>query len=579
MLGTFSKIWELSRGRHDVLLKALGFSFLRTSFSVTQLIAIILTIRTLLGEGDVRKSVMWIIALTIICIIGNFVTSYFEQISSLETGMYMTADKRVSVGNYLRKVPLGYFNEFSVGKITSTLTTTLTGVEMAATMTMIGIVSGLFNSLILFLFMLVYDWRIGLATGAGMVLYLIVVGWQMKLSRKNAPVLQKAQSRLTEACLVFLHGIKVIKAFRFKNADSQLKEAIKGSCDENIALTDKSMPSQFTAHLVIAVFESVIFALALIFYFVTGDLSVEKTIVLIIFSFMAYASLNQSGSMLSMIGLLDSGIAEVDDIEKAEQMEEHKPVQKAESNEIEFNNVSFSYGTKEVLHDISAVIKPQTLTAVIGPSGSGKTTLCQLIPRFRDVTKGTITIGGADIRHMEYEELMKKISMVFQNVYLFEDTILNNIRFGKPDADLEEVRRAAKAARCDEFIMNLPDGYDTIVEEGGGNLSGGEKQRISIARAMLKDSPIIILDEATSALDAENEHEILSAIDELTKNKTVIMIAHRIKSVQRADHIIAIENGRIVQEGTHEQLIRQKGLYLDIINAREKAGVWKLANS
>ena len=225
---------------------------------------------------------------------------------------------------------------------------------------------------------------------------------------------------------------------------------------------------------------------------------------------------------------------------------------------------------------ISTVIQPKSLTAIIGPSGSGKTTLCQLIPRFRDVSSGSITIGGADVRNIPAGELMGKISMVFQNVFLFEDTILNNIRFGKPDATLEEVRQAAVAARCDEFIMALPDGYSTMVTEGGSSLSGGEKQRISIARAILKNAPIIILDEATSALDAENEHEILAAIEELTKNKTVIMIAHRIPSIKRADHIIAIRDGHIVQEGTHEELYAENGLYADFIAARKQAAGWVL---
>ena len=241
-----------------------------------------------------------------------------------------------------------------------------------------------------------------------------------------------------------------------------------------------------------------------------------------------------------------------------------------------FSNVSFSYGENEVLKNISTVIKEGELTAVIGPSGSGKTTLCQLIPRFRDVSSGTVSIDGADVRHMRYEEIMAKISMVFQRVYLFEDTVMNNIRFGKPDASDEEVYAAAKAARCDDFIRNLPNGYDTLLSEGGSSLSGGEKQRISIARAILKDSPIIILDEATSALDAENEQEILAALGELTRGKTVIMIAHRLNTIKNADHIIAVENGSIVQEGTHSELITQKGLYADFIAAREKAAGWKL---
>ena len=279
-----------------------------------------------------------------------------------------------------------------------------------------------------------------------------------------------------------------------------------------------------------------------------------------------------------MIGILDSALKETNSLTQMEQIQVASPEQHIASDEIIFEDVSFSYGNNEVLSHIDTAIKAGSFTAIIGPSGSGKTTLCQLIPRFFDVKKGRILIGGADIRHIPTEELMSKISVVFQKVYLFEDTIFNNIRFGKPTATLEEVRTAAKAARCDDFIMALPEGYDTLVQEGGNNLSGGEKQRISIARAILKDAPIIILDETTSALDTENEHEVLAAIEELTENKTVIMIAHRIKTVEKADHIIAIENGRIVQEGTHEELLHKAGIYADFIHARERASGWKLSN-
>ena len=578
MTGTFLKIWDYSKKRHPDLIKALLFAFLRSVFGITQLFAVIITIDVLTGNTKAGPAIYWIISLTLICIIGNFVTSYIEQTSTMKIGFFMIGDKRVDVGNVLRRVPLGFFNDSSTGQIAATLTTTLSGVESAAVMSMIGIVSGLFQTITLFIFMMFYEWHIGLLSGAGMIVYLLVVNWQMKVSRKNAPDLQKAQNDLAESALTFLQGIKVTKAFSFLKGDTRLKESIQGSSDANIRLTNKSMPSQFAAHLTIAVFESAILMTVLYFCFITKELSLSKTIILIIFSFMVYASLNQAGSMLSMIGLLDSGLSEVDKIENAEQLKCMDPEQKSVSNEIVFDHVSFSYGDHEVLHDISTTIRQNAFTAVIGPSGSGKTTFCQLIPRFRDVSSGTITIGGADIRHMKYEDLMSKISMVFQNVYLFEDTIFNNIRFGKPDATLEEVRKAAKAARCDEFIMNLPNGYDTYVSESGSSLSGGEKQRISIARAMLKDAPIIILDEATSALDAENEHEILAAIDELTKNKTVIMIAHRIKSVKEADKILAIENGYIVQEGTHEQLKNEKGLYQDFINAREQATGWQLKN-
>ena len=576
MLQIFFKIWDFSKKRHAALGQALTFSFLKSAFGITQLYAITYAIHAIMGEKTVKESVIAISILMAICIVGNFATSYIEQLKSLETGFFMIGDKRVEVGNIFRKVPLGFFSEKSVGNITATLTTTLSGVESAATMSLIMIVSGLFGSLVLLIFILFYEWRIGIVAAVGMGAYILVINWQMKISRKNAPMLTEAQSRLAESTLTFLQGIKVTKAFSFCEGDVNLKEAIDGSRDANIGLTDKSMPSQVAANLTIAVFESLILMETLFFCFVLKDISIVKTIVLIIFSFMVYASLSQAGSILSMIGLLDSGLSEVDRLEQTEQLTCMEPVQKAVSNDIVFENVAFSYGENEVLHDISTTIKQGAFTAVIGPSGSGKTTLCQLIPRFRDISSGSIRIGGADVRYMESEELMKKISMVFQRVYLFEDTILNNIRFGKPDATLEEVRKAAKAARCDDFIMALPNGYDTCVEEGGNSLSGGEKQRISIARAILKDSPIIILDEATSALDAENEHEILAAIDELTKNKTVIMIAHRIKSVQKADHIIAIKDGGIVQEGTHEELLKEQGLYADFISARKKAAGWKL---
>lgn len=577
-MGTFSRLGGFCWSRRSDLIKAIVFALVRSCFGVTQLFAIVLAVSVLLGDASVQSCVWQIVALGAICVAGTFATTYAEQIYAMRAGFYLVGDKRVSIGCALRKAPLGFFSDTCVGKITAVLTTTLSGVETAAVMAVAGIVSGLFNALMLFVFMLFYDWRIGLITGVGMVAYLLVVKWAMGVSRKNALKLQEAQSRLAEAALTFLQGIKVTKACSFQKGDARLQEAIRNSSDANIAMTSASMPSQFAAGLTTAVFESLILVSVLFFFLVAHDIAVVKAVVLIIFSFLAYSSLNQAGSILSLIGLLDSGLSEVEEFEHIEQLGVDEPRQKASGDEIVFDHVSFSYGDNEVLRDIAATIRPHSLTAIIGPSGSGKTTLCQLIPRFRDVCAGAITIGGADIRHMDDEQLMEKIGMVFQNVYLFEDTVLNNIRFGKPDATLAEVREAAKAARCDDFISALPEGYDTRVEEGGASLSGGEKQRISIARAILKDAPIIILDEATSALDAENEHEILAALDELTKNKTVIMIAHRIKSVQKADHIIAIEKGRIVQQGTHDQLIRKEGLYASFVAARKKASGWKLAN-
>lgn len=574
MINTFRKIWAFGNARKKYFILAIAANILRSLLGITQLYAIMTMTEAVFGKGE--NVVMKLVILTAVCIIGNFAASYFEQTNAMKAGFLMTADKRISLGELLRRVPLGILSDISGGRIAASMTTTLQGVETGATMSLISVISGLFGSAAMFLFMLFYDVRIGVLTCVGIICYLAVVAFQMKVSQKNAPALTAAQSRLSDSILTFLQGIKVTKAFGFEESGKDTEDAVDESRKANLKLTDISMPTQFLAYIVIAVFEAAIMLTAVYRCAVTGEITFSYAVMLIIFSFMVYASLNQAGSALSMIGMLDSAIDEITELEKCETLTEYEPVLCASGNEIVFSNVSFSYGENEVLKNISTVIKEGGLTAVIGPSGSGKTTLCQLIPRFRDASSGTVSIGGADVRHMKYEEIMARISMVFQRVYLFEDTVMNNIRFGKPDASDEEVYAAARAARCDDFIRKLPNGYDTVLSEGGSSLSGGEKQRISIARAILKNSPIIILDEATSALDAENEQEILAALGELTRGKTVIMIAHRLNTIKNADHIIAVENGSIVQEGTHSELIAQKGIYADFIAAREKAAGWKL---
>lgn len=578
MLNAFKLIWNFSAKRKKEYKNAVLLSFIEGLFLMAKMFAVIVAIYAVFGRFSLSSAVIAIAVLTVVYIAGVFASSYKGQLASMSAGFGMVGDKRFEFGEILKNAYLGFFDNFSVGRINSVLTTTLSEIETAAPSALIRVVGGILGTVSLLIGLSVYEWRIAVICLLGMAAYLLVVNWQIRVSRKAAPRKSEAQSKLSASALLFLQGIKVTKAFSFKNGDKRLKDGIGGSCKENIALSSGSIPSQIAAGVVLAVFETAIIFASVIGYSEFGIYSAEKCIVLIVLSFMVFSSTNQAGSVLSMIGILDSALKEADTLTQIKQIEVVPPDEHIASDEVVFDDVSFSYGENEVLSHIDTVIKAGSFTAIIGPSGSGKTTMCQLIPRFFEVCKGRVLIGGADVRHVPTEELMSKISMVFQKVYLFEDTILNNIRFGKPDATLEEVRAVAKAARCDDFIMALPNGYDTLVQEGGDNLSGGEKQRISIARAMLKDAPIIILDETTSALDAENEHEILAAIDELTKNKTVIMIAHRIKTVEKADHIIAIENGRIVQEGTHEELMKEKGLYADFIAARQKASGWKLEN-
>lgn len=578
MLNAFKLIWNFSSKRKKEYRNAIIFSFLEGLFLMAKMFAVIIAIYALFGRYPLSNAVIAVLTLAVFYIVGVFIFSYKMQLTSMSAGFGMVGDKRFEFGEILKNAYLGFFDNFSVGRINSVLTTTLSEIETSAPSALIRVVGGVLGTVSLLIGLFFYEWRIALISLLGMAAYLLVVNWQIRVSRRDAPKRSEAQSKLSAAALLFLQGIKVTKAFSFKNGDRRLKDAIQGSCNENIALSSGSIPSQIAAGVVLSIFETAIIFTSVFGYTEFDIYSVEKCLVLIILSFMAFSSMNQAGSVLSMIGILDSALKETNSLTQMEQIQVASPEQHIASDEIIFEDVSFSYGNNEVLSHIDTAIKAGSFTAIIGPSGSGKTTLCQLIPRFFDVKKGRILIGGADIRHIPTEELMSKISVVFQKVYLFEDTIFNNIRFGKPTATLEEVRTAAKAARCDDFIMALPEGYDTLVQEGGNNLSGGEKQRISIARAILKDTPIIILDETTSALDTENEHEVLAAIEELTENKTVIMIAHRIKTVEKADHIIAIEDGRIVQEGTHEELLHRTGIYADFIHTREKASGWKLAN-
>ncbi len=574
MFESIRSIWNFSIKRQHQLTKILLLSFMEGIFVMLKMVAIIFAVNAMFNKVWVDNYIYKVITLGIICIAGVFVFGYFTQLGSASVGFEMAKDKRLYFGAFFKRLYLGFFNENSVGNINSTLTTSISHVEQVAPIILIYVTGGLLSAVSIILGFVYYEWRVSIIVLAGVAAYLFVVNHQMKLSRREAPKRQLSQMKLTESVIEFIQGISVIKAFNMDDKDGRVKKGIDDSCSSNINLSEKSIPSSICAGLTIQLFEILIIVFAL-FMWNIGEISPQKAINLLIMSFVIFQSINQAGSVLSMIGILDSTLKEVEGIESAEEIKILSPAGDMKSNEVEFRNVSFSYGNGEIIKGISTTIKPNSLTAIVGHSGSGKTTFCKLIPRFYDVCKGEILIGGANITNISTEELMKKISIVFQNVYLFEDTILNNIRFAKLDASNDEVIEAAKKARCYDFITALPDGFDTMVGEGGDTLSGGEKQRIAIARAILKDSPIVILDEFTSALDVENEHHILAAIDNLVKDKTVIIIAHRLETIRKADHIIVLDKGEIVQEGTHNELINQDGIYNSFISIRERANTWK----
>ena len=577
MYGTLKKIIAFAGSKEGLLKKSLLFAFLSGLFAALQFAALFIVVEALVSDNRDSRFIWISLGIMAVSLVGRIITTYFSTMEQTETGYCMVAEKRIHIGDRLRYIPMGYFNKNSIGNITAIVTTTLGDVENSAARVLVSVLGGFFNSVALVIVLLVFDWRIGLIAAIGVLLYLVAAELALRKSACLSGVRQHTQESLVESVLEYIQGMGIVKAFGMeKDSTQSIDSAIKASCRDNLKLTKASVPYDALKQVVVRVF-SVLLLLASIYFWLNGSLSLAYGVILVIASFMVFNDLENAGNMASLLQMLAASMDTANSIDDTPVMDEKGADVVPASSEIIFDNVDFSYADRKILDHVSFTIPAGTTTAIVGPSGSGKTTMCNLIARFWDVDAGRITVGGKDVRDFKLDSLMKNLGMVFQNVYLFADSIENNIKFGCPDATHEQVVEAAKKACCHEFISALTDGYDTVIGEGGGTLSGGEKQRISIARAILKDAPIIILDEATSSVDPENEEELQRAIAELTHDKTIIMIAHRLKTVRGADQILVLDDSHIVQRGTHAELIQQKGLYADFVSERQEAIGWKLA--
>ncbi|QNK39798.1 ABC transporter ATP-binding protein [Caproicibacter fermentans] len=577
MFRVLKKISSFAGGRRRLMRKSIGISFIGAIFSALQFYALSVVLSAVLAENRNAKTAWIALGIMLVSIAGRAVSSYFSNMQQTEIGYYMVAEKRIHIGDRLRYIPMGFFNRNSLGDITAVVTTTLGDVENSASRCMVSVLGGLLTSVALGLGVCAINWRIGLIVLTGIALYLLVTEAARRVSSKSWPKRQRAQEGLVAAVMEYLQGMSVVKAFNLEgDGDQAIRKAIDESCERNLGVTRRYVPGDILKAVVIRLAGIAILTASVILY-LHSELSLAHCLIMLIASFMVYSELESAGNMASLLQMMEASMDKANSIDDMPMMDTDGEDIVPATSDIIFDHVNFSYGDRKVLNGIDLTLPAKTTTAVVGPSGGGKTTLCNLIARFWDVDSGSITIGGYDVRKYKLDSLMKNVAMVFQNVYLFNDTVENNIKFGKPDATHEQVVAAAKAACCDEFISALPDGYGSMVGEGGCSLSGGEKQRISIARAMLKDAPIVILDEATASVDPENEAELQNAIDALTHNKTLIMIAHRLKTVRKADQILVLNNGKIVQKGTHDELAEQPGIYSEFLNARREAIGWKLA--
>ena len=576
MLEMFNKMMRFAKDESKNIKKSVWVSVVFAIFKMFEISAVYFIIVSLVDGVQDFKPAITAVVLMVISVLGCTITKYFSQLQQTHAGYFMTALKRLSIGQKLKSVPMGYFNDSSLGELTGVCTTVLENVEMNGAILLVMVLGGFVNAFVFMLMILVFDWRIGLITIVTTVIYLFVTSSMENKATKLAPDRNKSEAKMVETILEYVQGMSVVKSFNLAGkGDQNLQDSLEYNRMSNLKIEKLFSPYVVVQNLVLQV-GSVIIMLAGVYFYLQNTMPLANAFMVVIISFIVFNEINQAGSSMAVMRVISSCMDRADEVEDMPQLVEKAKTADIQSHDIVFDHVDFSYEKRPILKDVSFDIPNNTTTAIVGPSGSGKTTLCNLLARFWDVDEGSIQIGGKDVRDFTLEELMDQISIVFQRVYLFADTIENNIKFGRPDATHEEVVMAAKKACCDDFIEALPDGYQTVIGEAGASLSGGEKQRISIARAILKDSPIILLDEATANVDPENEDRLQKAIEALTRNKTILMIAHRLKTVRNADQILVLDQGHVVQKGTHDELAQVDGIYKDFISAKEESNQWKL---
>ena len=541
----------------------------------------------LLIDGALRQEVtpaliLKCFGILLVSVAVGSVVKYHITMLQCEAGYDTAAGKRVQIAEHMRYLPMGYFNQNSLGQITSVVTNTMENMADVSTRVIMLTLQGIFATVVITALVLCYDWRIGLVAVAGIILFFAVNSILQRRSRTLAPVKSESDTDVVAKVLEYVQGISEVRSY---NLTGRTTKKLNDSIEENRRINTEMeltfVPLMQVQNGIIKL-TGVVMTMLSIYLYLRGSMVLLNCVGMIICSFLVLDSLGTAGNYSSLLRVVDTGVDKVQAILDLPEMDIDGKEITPKNFDVDIKDVDFYYDKDQtsqktkIIDDVSVHITEKTTTAIVGPSGGGKTTLCHLIARFWDVDRGTITLGGENVKNYSMDSLMKNFSFVFQNVYLFQDTIANNIRFGQEDAPMEKVIEAAKKACCHDFIMALPDGYETVIGEGGASLSGGERQRISIARAIMKDAPVIILDEATANVDPENEKELMEAIDALTREKTIFMIAHRLKTVRDADRILVLDHGRIVQQGRHEELVHREGIYKRFVESRQLAAGWKL---
>lgn len=572
MLKTIKRILDLCGSYKSRLIAGIVCSLIYsvcTACSIFAILNILLNVRELTND-HIRNSI-WIL---LVSIVGKCIMKYLISIYMSANGYNVFCEKRMEIGDRMKRAPMGFFSEQNLGMINTALSSATTELENFSMVAVENMVGGIIQAVCVMIVLLFFNWKVALLSLIGLLLSSVTLKLIKIRTTKQAPRREASREIMVTKVLEYIRGISVIRSFG-RQPDDEIHQVLEETKNANITMEKQVMSVVNLYKGILEVFSGLIIGYSA-WLMLIGQLTFPIGVMFLVSSFMIYGQMETMGNGAFLLRVLDSSLNRMEKVMNIPVMDEGAKKIEPANCDIELKNVSFGYDSRPIIKKVSLKIPQGTSTAIVGYSGSGKTTLCNLITRFWDVDSGEVLFGGHNVKEYACDDLLSNISMVFQNVYLFHDTIANNIKFGKPDATREEVKIAAKKACCYDFIMKLPDGFDTIIGEGGSTLSGGERQRISIARAILKDAPVIILDEATSSVDPENEHELLKAIEELTKGKTLISIAHRMTTVRKADQIIVLSDGEIVQQGTHKELIAQEGVYKNFLTIRTQSVGWQI---
>ena len=556
---------------------AFVFSFLKSLLAKAPIMLAFLALAGFYEGTLAAVDCLWYGIAMVVCVLLQVLFHHIADRLQSAAGFMVFSDMRMELGAHLRRMPMGYFTEGNIGKINSVLSSDMVFIEENCMTVLADMMSYIFAEAIMVIFLLFFNLWIGLAALAVIGIVLLIARSMKKEALRDSKDRQEQNENLTEAVLDFVEGIGIIKTYNLLGEKSkELTENFEKSCETNIRFEENHSPYQFWMNIVYGLGVAAIVALS---FFLNSQslLSVTFLVGVMLFVSDLFGPIKALYTQATRLTVMNSCMDRIEEVFGEKELPDNGKSsipENSEAPEVAFQNVRFAYGEKDVLHNISFTLPQHTMAALVGPSGGGKSTVANLLARFWDVRAGKVLVRGKDVRDVRLADLMDHISMVFQRVYLFQDTIYNNIAMGRPDATREEVMEAAKKARCYDFIMALPKGFDTVIGEGGESLSGGERQRISIARCILKDAPIVILDEATASVDADNESYIQQAISELCKGKTLLVIAHRLNTIRNADQILVIADGRIAQAGTHKELMEAGGLYRDFVTVRQQSQGW-----